>query len=89
MAHAAPSELGIVNYAIGLVGISPVSWLGDADVAFWTVVLTDIWHQVSFMAILPVAGLAALPREPYEAAPMDGASTISCFIHITLPLCGR
>ncbi len=80
------SELGIVNYAIGLVGMSPVSWLGDADVAFWTVVLTDIWHQVSFMAILLVAGLAALPREPYEAARMDGASTISCFIHITLPL---
>ena len=80
------SELGIVNYAIGLVGISSVSWLGDADIAFWTVVLTDIWHQVSFMAILLVAGLAALPREPYEAARMDGASTISCFIHITLPL---
>ena len=80
------SELGIVNYAIGLVGIPPVSWLGDADVAFWTVVLTDIWHQVSFMAILLLAGLAALPREPYEAARMDGASAISCFIHITLPL---
>lgn len=80
------SELGIVNYAIGLVGISPVSWLGDADVAFWTVVLTDIWHQVSFMAILLLAGLAALPREPYEAARMDGASAVSCFVHITLPL---
>ncbi len=80
------SELGIVNYAIGLVGISPVSWLGDADIAFWTVVLTDIWHQVSFMAILLLAGLTALPREPYEAARMDGASAVSCFIHVTLPL---
>ncbi len=80
------SELGIVNYAIGLIGIPPVSWLGDADVAFWTVVLTDIWHQVSFMAILLLAGLAALPREPYEAARMDGASVVSRFIHITLPL---
>ena len=80
------SELDIVNYAIGLVGIPPVSWLGDADIAFWTVVLTDIWHQVSFMAILLLAGLAALPREPYEAAHMDGASAVSCFIHITLPL---
>ena len=80
------SELGIVNYTLGLAGIPPVSWLGDADIAFWTVVLTDIWHQVSFMAILLLAGLAALPREPYEAARMDGASAIRCFIHVTLPL---
>lgn len=48
--------------------------------------LVDIWHQVSFMAILLLAGLAALPREPYEAARMDGASAFRRFIHITLPL---
>lgn len=80
------TELGIINYAIGLVGIDPVNWLGSAKVAFWTVVLVDIWHQVSFMAILLLAGLASLPREPYEAARMDGASAIACLIHITLPL---
>lgn len=80
------TELGIANYVIGLVGLRPVNWLGDAKVAFWTVVLVDIWHQVSFMAILLLAGLAALPREPYEAARMDGASAFRCFIHVTLPL---
>ena len=80
------AELGIVNYAIGLLGLAPVNWLGDVRVAFWTVVLVDIWHQVSFMAILLLAGLAALPREPYEAARMDGASALRCFVHITLPL---
>ncbi len=80
------AELGIVNYLLGLVGIGAVNWLGSAGVAFWTVVLVDIWHQVSFMAILLLAGLAALPREPYEAARMDGASALRSFIHITLPL---
>ena len=80
------SELGIVNYAIGLVGLGPVSWLGNPTIAFWTVVLADIWHQVSFMAILLLAGLSALPREPYEAARMDGASPLRCFVFITLPL---
>jgi multiple sugar transport system permease protein len=79
-------ELGIVNYLIGLVGVAKVNWLGDADIAFWTVVLVDIWHQVSFMIILLLAGLSALPKEPYEAARMDGASTLQSFIHITLPL---
>jgi len=80
------TELGIVNYVIGVIGIPAVNWLGDPEIAFWTVVLVDIWHQVSFMAILLLAGLAALPREPYEAARMDGASMLRCFVHITLPL---
>ncbi len=79
-------ELGIVNYLLGLVGIGPVNWLGDVRIAFWTVVLVDIWHQVSFMIVLLLAGLSALPREPYEAARMDGASTLQAFIHVTLPL---
>ena len=79
-------ELGIVNYLLTLVGIPTVNWLGDADIAFWTVVLVDIWHQVSFMIILLLAGLSALPREPYEAARMDGASTLQAFVFVTLPL---
>jgi multiple sugar transport system permease protein len=78
--------LGIVNYLLGLVGIGAVNWLGDPSNAFWTVVLVDIWHQVSFMVILLLAGLSALPREPYEAARMEGASAIQTFIHVTLPL---
>ncbi len=80
-------ELGIVNYLLlSLVGIGPVNWLGDVRIAFWTVVLVDIWHQVSFMIVLLLAGLSALPREPYEAARMDGASTLQAFFHVTLPL---
>jgi len=79
-------ELGIVNYLLSVVGIPPVNWLGDPGIAFWTVVLVDIWHQVSFMIVLLLAGLSALPREPYEAARMDGASTIQAFFFVTLPL---
>lgn len=79
-------ELGIVNYLIGLAGVPKVNWLGDPAIAFWTVVMVDIWHQVSFMIILLLAGLSALPKEPYEAARMDGASMLQSFFHITLPL---
>jgi multiple sugar transport system permease protein len=80
------SELGIVNYLIRSAWLPAPNWLGDPGTAFWTLVFVDIWHQVSFMAILLLAGLAALPREPYEAARMDGARAIRSFIHITLPL---
>jgi multiple sugar transport system permease protein len=79
-------ELGIVNYLIGLLGFAKVNWLGDPTIAFWTVVVVDIWHQVSFVIILLLAGLSALPREPYEAARVDGASHLQAFLHITLPL---
>ena len=79
-------NLGIVNYLLGTIGISPVNWLGDTKIAIWTLILVDIWHQVSFMIVLLLAGLSALPKEPYEAARVDGASALQCFIHITLPL---
>lgn len=79
-------SLGIVNYLLSLVGIDPVNWLGSTKVALWTIVMVDIWHQVSFMIVLLLAGLSALPREPYEAALVDGASALRSFWHITLPL---
>ncbi|MEZ5775020.1 MAG: sugar ABC transporter permease [Hyphomicrobiaceae bacterium] len=79
-------QLGIVNYLLVSVGLPAVNWLGDTKVALWTIVLVDIWHQVSFMIVLLLAGLSALPREPYEAARVDGASALQCFWHITLPL---
>ncbi|MCB1380801.1 MAG: sugar ABC transporter permease [Alphaproteobacteria bacterium] len=79
-------SLGIVNYLLSLLSIAPVNWLGSTKVAFWTLVMVDIWHQVSFMIVLLLAGLAALPKEPYEAARVDGASIFQAFSHITLPL---
>lgn len=79
-------SLGIVNYLLSTVGIGAVNWLGDTKIALWTVVMVDIWHQVSFMIVLLLAGLSALPREPYEAARVDGASSLQTFVHITLPL---
>lgn len=79
-------SLGIVNYLLSTIGLAPVNWLGSTKVALWTVVMVDIWHQVSFMIVLLLAGLSALPREPYEAARVDGASALRSFWHITLPL---
>lgn len=78
--------LGIVNYLLSVVAIEPVNWLGSTKVAFWTIIMVDIWHQVSFMIVLLLAGLSALPKEPYEAARVDGANFFQSFRHITLPL---
>lgn len=78
-------QLGILNYLLSLLGIDAVNWLGDPQMAFITIIFVDIWHQVSFMIILLLAGLSAIPKEPYEAARSDGANIIDCFFHITLP----
>ena len=79
------SQLGILNYLISLVGIDPINWLGDPQNAFITIIFVDIWHQVSFMIILLLAGLASIPEEPYEAARVDGANAFQQFRDITLP----
>lgn len=79
-------SLGIVNYLLTVVGLEPVNWLGSTRIAIWTIIMVDIWHQVSFMIVLLLAGLSALPKEPYEAARVDGASIFQSFFYITLPL---
>ena len=79
-------ELGIANYFLSLVRLPPVNWLGSEKVAFWTVVMVDIWQQVSFMILILLAGLVSLPKDPYEAAEIDGASLAQRFRFITLPL---
>jgi multiple sugar transport system permease protein len=79
-------ELGVMNYSLSLINLPPVNWLGSENVAFWTVVMVDIWQQVSFMILILLAGLVSLPSDPYEAAAIDGASAVQSFFYITLPL---
>jgi multiple sugar transport system permease protein len=79
-------NLGIVNHVIGALGGSGVDWLGSPHMAFWTVVLVDVWQQVSFVILILVAGLASLPKEPLEAAQLDGANAWQGFLHVTLPM---
>ena len=79
-------NLGIINHLLsGLTGAG-VDWLGSPRLAFWTVVLVDVWQQVSFVTLILTAGLAALPAEPFEAAQLDGANAWQRFFHLTLPM---
>ena len=79
-------NLGIVNRLLDLSGIGGVDWLGDPNLAFWTVVFVDVWQQVSFVILILAAGLASLPKDPYEAAEVDGAGDFSQFWYLTLPM---
>jgi multiple sugar transport system permease protein len=79
-------DLGIVNYLIGLIGIAPQGWFGDSSLALPVVIFVDIWHETSLLLLILYAGLQSLPRDPEEAAYIDGASTMSVLWHVTVPL---
>lgn len=79
-------EWGIVNYGLSLAGIQAPNWLGDPDVAIWTLILADTWQWTPFVFVVVFARLQALATEIYEAARVDGAASIAMLRHITLPL---
>lgn len=76
---------GVIPYILKkLIGFSP-AFLGP-DYAFLSTVLVDVWMWTPFVALVILAGMEALPREPFEAAQLDGASSWQIFQHITIPL---
>jgi multiple sugar transport system permease protein len=77
---------GLLNHALGLVGLGPVEWLSSQRWAIPSLVLVSVWQHTPFMTLLLLAGLQALPIDPYEAARIDGASSWRSFRYITLPL---
>ncbi len=79
--------LGFFNYVLMYWFKLPGSgWYSDASMALPSVILIDIWLYLPFTILIFTAGLEALPREPYEAADLDGANPIQAFRYITLPL---
>lgn len=78
------SEYGIINYLLGCLGIPKIAWL-DADMAFTSVVIADVWQWTPFVALISYAGMCSLPSDQYEAARIDGAGVFQLFRHITLP----
>ncbi len=82
------TSYGLVNWALGHVGVSPVDWLGDPRWAMPTIIGFAVWKNFGYNMVILLAGLQAIPRELYEAARIDGASTWRQIVHITLPALG-
>jgi multiple sugar transport system permease protein len=79
-------DLGAINWALGLVGLPKQEWLSGSTTAMPTIVGVDLWHETSLMLVIILAGLTALPRDPIEAASVDGANSWQTFWTVTLPL---
>lgn len=81
-------EFGMLTYYLRAVGLlaQDAAVLSDPALALWAVILIDIWQWTPFVTLVLFAGMLSLPREPYEAAMMDGAGAVRIFVDITLPL---
>lgn len=71
---------------IGFSSIAENPLLANPNSAMFMVILADVWEYTPFVTLVLLAGLKALPQEPYEAAYVDGASAIQRFFYIALPL---
>src|SRR5438132_5986876 len=79
-------QFGIVNAVLEAIGLEGQPWLVQRWSAFGIILLTDIWLWTPWFTLLLLAGLQSLPKEPFEAAAIDGTTTWRVFRFLTLPM---
>ena len=79
---------GVINALLLKIGIisTPVAWTASPHLAMAALIAVDVWKTTPFVALILLAGLQLLPADLFEAARVDGASTLTQFFRITLPL---
>ncbi len=80
-------NIGVVNNALQALGVTDqaIPWLVNEWLANFSIIFAEVWMSTSIFAILLLAGLLAIPRDPIEAAKVDGCTNFQVFRHITLP----
>jgi len=77
---------GVLNNILNMVGISSVDWLGNPNLALYSIIFVDVWKGVGVATIICIAGIEAIPKECFEAVAIDGGTARDKFFNITLPL---
>jgi multiple sugar transport system permease protein len=80
------TDFGLINHFLDQFGIGKINWIEDPNVAIFSIAAIGIWSTVGYSMILILAGLQEIPTDYYEAAKIDGASSIKQFFSITLPM---
>lgn len=76
---------GFINGLLGMFGHDPIFFMGDSNYFRGVLVVTDIWKEMGWSAIIYLAALAGIPTDMYEAATIDGASNMQKIVSITWP----
>lgn len=77
---------GMLNSIIMYFGGRPVNWLGNKDIALYSVLATQVWQWTGWSMVIYIANLKSIDRTLYEAAEIDGANRSQLFFRVTLPL---
>ncbi|SDN53926.1 carbohydrate ABC transporter permease [Bacillus sp. OK048] len=80
------SQYGVLNYALGFLGISPIKWLSDPDWAMPSLIILAVWKGLGYNIIIFLSGLQNIDKQYYLAARIDGAGAWERFKNITVPL---
>jgi multiple sugar transport system permease protein len=82
------SNFGAINGTLKRFGLNTeaLTWTASPRLAFLSVIAVDVWQWTPFVFLVLLAGLQAIPQEPYEAALIDGSNRWQTFRHVTLPL---
>lgn len=80
-------NVGLVNNALQSLGLTDkaIPWLIDQNLAFVSIIVAEVWSSTSVFAIFILAGLMAMPRDPLEAARVDGCTPWQTFRYVTWP----
>ena len=81
-------NFGAINGTLKGAGLNTEAlvWTARPALALFSVIMVDVWQWTPFMFLVLLAGLQAIPQEPYEAALVDGSTSWQTFRHVTLPL---
>lgn len=77
---------GVLNYILGWFGVAPHAWLINDATALGAIVVMTIWQRIGYNLVIFSVGLGEIPKDYYEAARVDGASSLDIFTKITMPL---
>jgi N-acetylglucosamine transport system permease protein len=81
-----PNSNGLINGFLMKLGLDPIYFLSNPSIALWSILAVMVWQAVGFYVVLFSAGMASVPAEIYEAAELDGATRMTLFFKVTLPL---
>ena len=78
-------ESGLLNALLVKLGFEPSGFLNDPDTAMNSIIFMSAWQGAGYQMMIFLAGLQGIPRDQYEAASIDGAGKLKCFLYVTLP----
>ncbi|MDA8372320.1 MAG: sugar ABC transporter permease [Nocardiopsaceae bacterium] len=80
------SEFGLINQALGYLGIDPINWRGEKYFSWGAIAFMIDWRWTGYNALIYLAAMQSVPKDVYEAASLDGASRMRQFFQITIPM---